>query len=170
MTVFNSKATDTSDLYGTPESAFNLLLPYLPHDKTFWEPCAGYGAIRDYLLKSGRRVLASDISQGVDALVDQPPEWDICVTNPPWSRKSEFLERFYLTGKPFAMLLPCDLVNGKRTTLFAKYGLQLIVPSWRVRYLRFDGEKPVEAPSPNTGSAWFCSGLNLPKDLIFVTK
>ena len=170
MTVFNSKSKDSSDLYGTPLSAFNLLAPYLPSGITYWEPCRGYGAIEGFLRDSGRSVVASDISEGQDALLWQPSEWDIAVTNPPWSLKGEFLERFYALGKPFAFLLPCDLVNSKRTTLFKKHGVQLIVPSWRVRYTRFDGEKPVEALAPNTGSAWFCWGLLLPQDLIFVTR
>lgn len=170
VTVFNAKASNTSDLYGTPQSAFDLLAPYLPESKTYWEPCRGYGAIEGFLRDRGLDVVGSDISSGQDALIWEPTKWDIAVTNPPWSLKGEFLDRFYSLGKPFAMLLPCDLVNGKRTALFKKYGVQLIVPSWRVRYLRFDGEKSVETSAPNTGSAWFCFGLGLPQDLIFVTK
>ncbi len=170
MSVFNAKATDSSDLYGTPRSAFDLIAPYLPKGVKYWEPCQGYGAITGFLQAEGHDVVSSDLSTGQDALTWQPDAWDIVVTNPPWSLKGEFLEHFYGLGKPFALLLPCDLVNGKRTALFKQHGVQLIVPSWRVRYMRFDGEKPVEAGSPNTGSAWFCSKLNLPSDLIFVTK
>lgn len=168
--VFNAKAADSSDLYGTPRSAFDLLAPYLPKGKKYWEPCRGYGAIEGFLRDDGHEVVGSDLSLGQDALLWQPDTWDIVVTNPPWSLKGEFLKRFYALNKPFALLLPCDLVNAKRTALFAKYGVQLIVPSWRVRYMRFDGEKPVEAASPNTGSAWFCHKLNLPRDLIFIVR
>lgn len=169
MSVFNSKVENSTDYYGTPKGAFNLVSPYLP-EGIAWEPCRGYGAIENYLKDLGREVVSTDISTGQNALVYQPERWDFCVTNPPWSLKGTFLERFYKLGKPFAMLLPCDLVNGTRTKLFEKYGIQLIIPSWRVKYLRFDGERPVEAGAPNTGSAWFCWGFNLPKDLVFVTE
>lgn len=167
--VFNATSKDSSDLYGTPDSAIALVAGYLPRVR-IWEPCRGYGAIQDYLTAQGHDVIGTDITSGVDALTTQADNWDIAVTNPPWSLKGEFLERFYTLGKPFAFLLPCDLVNGKRTKLFEMHGIQLIVPSWRVRYLRFDGEKPVEYGAPNTGSAWFCWKLNLPRDLIFVSK
>lgn len=170
MSVFNAKSDDSTDLYGTPTSATDLLLPYLKPELRYWEPCRGYGAIEKHLKLQGFNFTATDISTGQDALIWQPEGWDACVTNPPWSLKTQFLQRFYDLGKPFALLLPCDLVNGKRTALFAEHGLQLIVPSWRVRFMRFDGEKAVEATSPNTGSAWFCWKMGLPKDLNFVTR
>ena len=91
--VFNAKSTDSSDLYGTPRSAFDLLAPYLPKDKLYWEPCRGYGAIEGFLRDDGQAVVSSDLQSGQDALLWQPEAWDIAVTNPPWSLKGEFFAR-----------------------------------------------------------------------------
>jgi hypothetical protein len=170
MSVFNTTGPDTTDLYGTPRCALNLLLPHLKGFRHIWEPCCGFGAISEVLLSEGWKVTATDLSLGMDALLELPPMWegiDAVVTNPPYSRKTEFLARCYALQKPFALLLPCDLVNRIRTPLMAKHGVQLIVPDRRIKFLRFVGGMVREASSPNMGSCWFTWGLNLPQDILF---
>jgi hypothetical protein len=170
--VFNAKAKNSTDLYGTPPEATNLLLPYLKPFKKIWEPCCGFGAISAVLLRGGWEVVASDISTGLDALSSLPLEWqevDAIVTNPPYTQKTEFLARCYALGRPFALLLPCDLVNKHRTALFRVHGVQLIVPDKRIQFLRFAGGGVSRASSPNMGSCWFTWGMNLPSDLIFTS-
>ena len=81
-------------------------------------------------------------------------------TNPPFSRKDEFLERAYGLGKPFALLLPIEaLGGGVRNSLFRQYGIQLLVPSKRIN---FSGR------GCSFASAWFCWKLGLPDQLTFV--
>lgn len=80
--------------------------------------------------------------------------------------KEKFLERCYELGKPFALLMPLTaLESKKRQTLFRKHGIQLIIPDKRINF---------ETPSGKGSgawflTAWFCYGLNLPKDINFVT-
>jgi hypothetical protein len=170
MTVFNSKAINTTDDYGTPDYATELIVPYLKREWIIWEPCCGYGAIHNYLHSRGFNIFGTDIKNGgMDALIGQPSrQFDCVVTNPPYSLKTEFLERCYGLGKPFALLLPCDLVNKKRTRLMQSHGVQLIVPDKRIKFIRFDKGRQIVAPAPNMGSCWFTKGLDLPKDITFV--
>ena len=89
---------------------------------------------------------------------------NIAVTNPPYSRKNEFLERAYSLGKPFAFLMPVEALGGRRVLLYRRHGIELLVPSKRVNFDGEDGELPLGAGFP---TAWFCHGL-LPRQLLFV--
>lgn len=167
--VFNTLSQDSTDFYGTPDYAMDLLIKYIPETATIWEPCAGFGRIVKYLWGRGFQVIGTDLVDGLNALDEVPQTpFDIIVTNPPYSLKTEFLERCYLLGKPFALLMPSDLVNKRRTQLMRTFGTQLIVPSKRIRFIRFSNGVEQEASSPNMGTIWYTWGLKLPQDLMFV--
>jgi hypothetical protein len=68
-------------------------------------------------------------------------------------------------GKPFALLMPLTALEGiTRQEMYKKYGIQIILPNRRINFLTPSGKKS----SAYFVSAWFCFGLNLPKDLNFV--
>ncbi|MFO8133200.1 MAG: hypothetical protein R6U10_04620, partial [Thermoplasmatota archaeon] len=57
----------------------------------------------------------STIEGPFDFLADKPNfNYDCIVTNPPFSRKDEFLEQCYAYGKPFALLMPLTALEGMR--------------------------------------------------------
>ena len=91
--------------------------------------------------------------------------FDCIVTNPPYSKKYQFIEKCYKQNKPFALLLPITALEGKRRgKLFQKYGIQLMIPNKRINF---------ETPSGKGSGAWFQVAwftwkLNLPKDLNFI--
>ena len=68
-------------------------------------------------------------------------EYDVLVTNPPFSIKDLVIERVLQLGKPAALTLPSDAIGGvKRHTLFAKYGYPSIyVPKRRISYIDGSG-------------------------------
>lgn len=82
------------DFYATPESAVLPLLPWLPRDVKFAEPCAGDGALIDTLERHGAQcVQAHDIepqthrATRLDALeMICAPSVQQIITNPPWRR------------------------------------------------------------------------------------
>ena len=151
-----------SDEWGTPEIAIKPLLPYLKKDWVIWECAWGGGFLAGHLKREGYNVVGR---KEIDFLKDIPPEFDCIVTNPPYSLKEEFLKRCYQSGKPFALLMPLTALEGKkRGELFRKHGIQLIIPHRRINFITPSGK--------GSGSwfqtAWFCFGLNIPKDLLFV--
>ncbi len=150
----------TDEIY-TPEYALNPLLPFLKKEWKIWECAWGTGALATHLKKKGFNVVGFDIQ---DFFFTNEFGCDVIITNPPYSKKDEFLKRAYELGKPFAFLLPLTALEGiKRSVLYKKYGLQIIIPNRRINFI-----------TPNGGSsswfatAWFTWGLNLPKDLMFV--
>ena len=148
----------------TPAYAVKPLLKYLPKDKVYWE-CTDFGnsEITRVLKESGRTVIATG-KQKFDFLKDEPYfDFDIIITNPPYSLKNVFLKRCYELGKPFALLLPITALEGvERGKLFRKYGIQVLVLDRRIEFLQLqDNERGVWF-----NASWFCWKL-LPRDLIF---
>lgn len=143
------------DLY-TPKRALDPLYKYLPKDtsKVIWECCdSDKSNITLYFKEKGYDVISTDIKTGFDFL-EEPScfDWDILVTNPPYSLKTKFLRRCFEYSKPFALLLPLTALEGKeRGELFDKYGISAIIMDSR---LDFTGKG-----ANWFGTAWFCWNL-----------
>ena len=146
------------ELY-TPCYALNPLLPFLKQGWLIWECAWGTGALANHLKNIGFEV----IGNGEDFLTTYR-DCNVIVTNPPYSKKEEFLKRAYELGKPFAFLMPLTALEGiKRGDLYSRHGLQLIIPNRRINFVTPKGGK-----SCWFATAWFTWGLNVSKDLLFV--
>ena len=161
------KKQGSPDDFQTPAEALEVLLPYLKKEWIIWECAEGKGNLTRELKEKGFGVIGSDILNGVDFLFDSDgiaQQSSCIITNPPYSKKEEFIERCYQLGKPFALLMPLTALEGqKRQAYYQKYGMQLILLNRRINF---------ETPSGNGGGSWFATawftfGLNLPKDIMF---
>ena len=142
-----------SDELYTPDSCFDLLAPFIPKGKKIFECAVGSGRLKDKIIRSGFDVVSSD------NFFANFPEYDIIITNRPYSIKDKFLEEAYKRGKPFAFLLPITALEGqKRQALYKKFGIEILFPLKRTD---FNGKG-----SPWFYTAWFCWKL-LPKELNF---
>lgn len=164
--------TGRSDNFQTPDWPVISLLNALPEplDGVVWEPACGKGNIVNLLERTNQAVFGTDILTGFDFLtecydLDMEP-FDYIITNPPFSKKDEFLTRCYELGKPFALLLPFTALEGKyRQSLYKKYGLQVLVLPKRPDFEYPDGNFKRKPWFP---CAWFTNGFNFDKDLIFL--
>lgn len=161
-----SKKATIRDNYYTPPVALEALYPYINKESRIWEPAAGDGFLSNALSSKGFNVTSTDIKTGICFLTSEPPEYDIMITNPPFSLKTEFLNRAFSLGKPFAMLLNIDSLGGKgRQKLFKQYGIQLIMLGGRLHF-----QTPhLKTSTPNFETAWFCWQMKLPEQLNFIT-
>jgi hypothetical protein len=154
------------DDYQTPTEALKPLLPFLKRDWTIWECACGKGNLVNELEKNGFQVIGTDIKNGYhyDFInSDLHFQYDCIITNPPFSKKNEFIEKCYALGKPFALILPLTALETQRRQTQWKKGLQLILFNKRINF-----ETPTNKDSRSWfASAWFTYGLNLPKDIIF---
>jgi hypothetical protein len=159
---------DTIDDYQTPESAIEPLMKYIPKDITILEPSQGEGNITNYLKKSGYNVIGKDIKTGFDFLKPDSTknmDFDMIITNPPYSKKNEFLKKAYETGKPFCYLMPLLALETKeRLDLYKKNGVELLVLNERVKFKPPPNKKTI----PRFPSDWFCHNV-LPDKLVFQT-
>ena len=150
-----------NDEFYTPEIAIIPLLKYLPKDVTIWE-CTDFGGsnITKVLREYGYNVISTH-KENFNFLTDDPTfEFDMIITNPPYSLKDEFIEKCYQYKKPFALLLPITALEGvKRGGLYRKHGIELLIFDKRINYM-----KNKKANWFNT--SWFCYKV-LPQQLIF---
>lgn len=150
-----------NDEFYTPESAILPLLKHLPKNIIIWE-CTDYGEskITSLLRQYGYTVISTH-KKDFDFLKEDPEfEFDMIITNPPYSLKDQFIEKCYKLGKPFALLLPITALEGiNRGRMYRKNGLQLIVLDRRINYMK-------DKNSNWFNTSWFCWKL-LEKDLIF---
>lgn len=116
-----------SDEFFTPKYALNPLLPFLRKEWVIWECAWGKGTLANHLKKKGFEVIGESYKDFLNKDLDLNKNGFNCIiTNPPYSKKDEFLERAFEIGKPFALLLPLTTLEGiKRNILFKKYGIQI---------------------------------------------
>ena len=130
------------DFYPTPEEAVIPLLPHLPEEGTFVEPCAGDGALIDHLekLTNLKCTLGSDIEPRrediyeKDALIPRS-YYSIIITNPPWNRKILHpLIEIFAKQKPTWLLFDADWPHTKQSIPFLPM-LKKIVSIGRVKWI-----------------------------------
>jgi len=154
---------EKNDDYETPKEAFELLLPYIDTSNIIYEPFYCEGLSGQYLTELGYNVIHKN--------EDFYENWskynfDIIITNPPYSSKVHVFKELYKIDKPFALLTPVSTIS----KLFLKkiFGkdinkIQLIIPNKRIHFIK-NGEQ--------TNRNWYdtvflCYKLNLDKDITF---
>ena len=119
--------------------------PIIPTIKNFGgtsgviiEPCYGNGAITNVLEEHGFNVVSTDkftMEVSTDFLIDPVADCDLIVTNPPFSKKNQFIQRCYELKIPFLMLLPLDtMCRAKLMPLFSK-GIEIFILPKRSKFL-----------------------------------
>lgn len=157
--------TEKGDNVYTPFYAVEPLLKYLAKDKIIW--CGfdeEWSAFYQLLKENGFNVIRSSLSNGQDFFNYEPDNWDIFVSNPPFSKKDKILTRLYELDKPFALLLPLNSIQGKsRYKNFSK-GIQLLSFDARVDYHTNENYKTYTKGN-HFASGYFCRNI-LPKTMI----
>lgn len=156
-----------SDECLTPYYAVEPILEYIPKDKIIWCPFdKEWSAFVQLLKENGNKVIYSHIDDGKDFFEYEPKEYDMIISNPPFSCKDKVLQRCYELNKPFMLLLPANAIQGKfRVDLFIKYGLELLIYDTKVDY-HTKGNMKNTTKGCHFGSSYFCKDI-LPEKIIF---
>lgn len=108
-------------------------------------------------------VVSSHISEGKDFFTYEPPEWDILISNPPFTDKRKIFERTLSFGKPFALLMSNTWLNDSAPKqLFMEKDLQLLMFDKRIEYIQADGKVNNKI---TFSSSYYCWNF-LPKQII----
>lgn len=161
----NRKAS--GDEVFTPFYAVEPIMKYIPKDKVIWMPFdEKWSAYYQLFTENGYKVIRSSIIDGQDFFTYEPKEhYDVIISNPPFSKKDAILERLDKLGKPFAVLLPANSIQGdKRYKCCFKNGIQMLSFNKRIDYHTAFDFKNYKKGTP-FASAYFCRDV-LPKDLI----
>lgn len=158
----------SADLCQTPGYALDPLLAYLDKNCIIWESAAGQGNLTLAFQEHGFKVVSSDILTGQNFFKWQPLKWDVTISNPPFSHKVDWLARCYELGKPFALLLPVEILGvGAAQKMFARFGVEIILLNRRVDFQTVNTS--FAKSSSWFPTAWFCSGLNIGREITYGT-
>lgn len=140
------RSAESDECY-TPNNAVEPLVRFIDKSKTYYECASGISSnIIDGLTARGIDIRSSKGKCFFECNEDDI--FDGIITNPPYSKKDEFIDKCFELGKPFALLLPVAAIQGqKRGKLFMQHGISQLVYNKRVD---FTGKK-----APPFGVAWF---------------
>ena len=111
--------------------------------------------------ENGFKVVNSHIRYGQDFYEYQPPEWDLIVSNPPFTNKKEIFQRAISFNKPFCLLMSLTWLNDSTPKkLFRNIGLQLLMFEER---MTFEGQQ--DFGKINFSSAYYCRDF-LPSQIV----
>jgi hypothetical protein len=167
MAGFHTKTFLKHDDYMTPKHAWENIKDYIPKDKVIWEAFYGDGKSGEYLSELGFNVIHNKND------FFESNEGDIVVSNPPFSKSKDILNRLKILDKPFILILPCSKIC---TSYFrenfkdSKDPIQIIIPRKRIHF-----EKQIKGDIPegwknccNFDCFYYCYKINLERDIIWL--
>lgn len=149
------------DNFYSKKDVWEKIINYIPKDKIIYEPFYGDGKSGEHLKELGCKNV---IHQDVD-FFNNDFEYDLIVTNPPFSIRRKILTKLKEIDKPFIVLLPSSIINAVWFRNYFKESLQVIIPD----KLNFEHADKNEKFNFNWGIYYYCYKMNLPKDLIFLS-
>ena len=162
------KLNKFDECYTRPEIIYPLI-PFIKQKgfKTIWCPFDKRGSNYVKIFKeAGFKVIYSHIEYWQDFLEYEPEdEYDVIISNPPFSNKRYYFERAIKLWKPFALLSPAWWLNDKAPyELFKNIGLQLIIPNKRVHF-----DNCMKWNNPPFKSIYYCRNFLIWKDIVFIS-
>lgn len=134
---FYKNVKNNNDEYYTPLYAVEILDKYLKEKSTIWCPFDTIDSefVRHFK-ERGHNVINTHIDNGENFFDIEPPECDYIISNPPYSKKADVLERLFEIGKPFAMLVGDIGLFGskKKWNMFKNNKFEMLIPNKRVAY------------------------------------
>lgn len=165
MATFTNKGFKKYNEYMTPKYAWENIQQYIPKKK-IWEAFYGDGNSGNYLQELGFDV----IHEPRDFFTEPPDEWDMIVSNPPFSQSREVMEKLLEYDKPFIMIMPSSKINTNYFRAWKDKGLQIIIPKKRIHFTKLvDGKVPDKWKNAcNFDCFYFCYKIDLPKDIVWL--
>ena len=147
----------------TPSYGVTPILKYIPKDALVWCPFDTIDSEFVKQISKQNEVVFTHIQYGQDFLTYEPDNWDVIVSNPPFTNKRKFFERALSFNKPFALIMTNTWLNDSAPKqLFKDKDLQLLMFDKRMKFISPDGR-------PNDkitfSSSYYCWNF-LPKQII----
>ena len=124
----------------TPDYGVEPILKYIPKDTTVWCPFDTEDSQFVIQISKQNKVIRSHLESGQDFFDYEPDEWDMIVSNPPFTDKRKFFERALSFNKPFALIMTNTWLNDSAPKqLFKDKDLQLLMFDKRMKFVSPDG-------------------------------
>ena len=147
----------------TPDYGVEPILKYIPKDATVWCPFDKEESQFVIQISKQNKVIRSHLESGQDFFDYEPDEWDMIVSNPPFTDKRKFFERALSFNKPFALIMTNTWLNDSAPKqLFKDKDLQLLMFDKRMKFISPDGR---DNDKITFSSSYYCWNF-LPKQII----
>ena len=147
----------------TPDYGVEPILKYIPKDATVWCPFDTKKSQFVIQISKQNKVIRSHLESGQDFFDYEPDEWDMIVSNPPFTDKRKFFERALSFNKPFALIMTNTWLNDSAPKqLFKDKDLQLLMFDKRMKFISPDGRNNDKI---TFSSSYYCWNF-LPKQII----
>lgn len=160
-----AKTDKASDEYYTPSEAVLPLLEFIKPASTIWCPFDKEDSEYVKIFKeNGFNVIATHIDNEQNFFFYEPENYDVIISNPPFSCKDAILKRLYELNKPYALLFPLPTLQGQNRFPYLK-DTQALIFDKRINFWQ-DSEHTKRNTGVAFASIYICKDF-LPKDLIF---
>lgn len=153
----------------TPKFAVRPIMKYLNAGSKIWCPFdteeSNYVKL---LTEAGHYVYCTHIATGTDFFTAEVPfGTDYIISNPPYSLKTEVLERLFKLNVPFAMLVGVVglFESQKRFDMFKNNKFEVMYFNRRVSYMKDYTSNKLEL-NPPFSSVYVCHNI-LPQQIVF---
>lgn len=153
----------------TPKFAVRPIMKYLNAGSKIWCPFdteeSNYVKL---LTEAGHYVKCTHIATGTDFFDTEVPfGTDYIISNPPYSQKTEVLQKLFEIGKPFAMLVGVVglFESQKRFDMFKNNKFEIMYFNRRVSYMKDYTSNKLEL-NPPFSSVYVCHNI-LPQQIVF---
>lgn len=147
----------------TPAYGVSPIIKYIPKNAIVWCP---FDKMDSEFVKQisggGFKVINSHIDYGQNFYTYEPEQWDIIISNPPFTNKRKIFERALSFNKPFALIMSNTWLNDSAPKkLFMDRQLQLLMFDKRMKFLN----NGIVENKITFSSSYYCWNF-LPKDII----
>ena len=142
-----------------------------PFEKKIWLPFDNelsniYKALHDAGFKN---LILTNLEAGLDFYIHEPKEWDLIITNPPFSDRTQLFRRLLSFKKPFVILQATQMFNNQHAVkAICDNGesFKFILPRSRMNFITFN-EKENRLQSSKSAASfysfWLCYKTGLLK-------
>jgi len=165
MANFYNDTFSKHDDWMTPKNAWHDINDYIPKDKVIWEAFYGDGRSGQFLTELGCNVIHEDID------FFNENRGDIVISNPPFTKIPQVLQRLILLNKPFILIMPSSKINTQcfRSIFKDIEKPQLIIPKKRINFQKMvNGEMIKHKYQCNFDCFYYCWKMKLPSDITWL--
>ena len=157
----NPSVFTINDNYYTPREAWEDISHLIPANKIVYEGFVGSSSSGLYL----DDILPNQViyDKEVD-FFNNNFNYDVLVSNPPFSLAKEILKHLKQLNKPFILLLPVSRICTQYMRRLFKDELQIIIPKKRINFIADDQRKKY----CNFDCFWYCYGIDMPSDIVWL--
>ena len=169
MTSFTIGQSDkTDDAYNTPHHCFEDIIDFIPNREKLvvYEPFIlnnKYSTSKASLLSMGFKKVIAETDWDFFEMYNKL-EYDIIISNPPFSIKQKIFKLLKQIDKPFILIVPVSIITKKYFMDNFKDDFQIIIPKKRIQFIK---------DSVQLDRCWFdccyiAYKMNLEKDITYL--